>query len=42
MRPTSETVIGDAMSRWIQGHRDLPLLLNQWCNVMRWELRRAS
>jgi len=39
VRPTSETVIGDAMSRWIQGHRDLPLLLNQWCNVMRWELR---
>jgi prolyl-tRNA synthetase len=39
VRPTSETVIGDAMSRWIQGHRDLPLLLNQWANVMRWELR---
>jgi len=39
VRPTSETVIGDAMSRWIQGHRDLPLLLNQWANVVRWELR---
>ncbi|CAN5730796.1 proline--tRNA ligase [soil metagenome] len=39
VRPTSETVIGDAMSRWIQGHRDLPLLLNQWSNVVRWELR---
>ena len=39
VRPTSETVIGDAMSRWIQGYRDLPLLLNQWANVVRWELR---
>jgi prolyl-tRNA synthetase len=39
VRPTSETVIGDAMSRWIQGHRDLPMLLNQWANVVRWELR---
>jgi prolyl-tRNA synthetase len=39
VRPTSETVIGDAMARWIQGHRDLPLLLNQWANVVRWELR---
>src|SRR5688500_13558779 len=39
IRPTSETVIGDAMSRWIQGYRDLPLLLNQWANVVRWELR---
>ncbi len=39
VRPTSETVIGDAMSRWIQSHRDLPLLLNQWANVVRWEMR---
>jgi prolyl-tRNA synthetase len=39
VRPTSETVIGDAMSRWIQGYRDLPLMLNQWCNIVRWELR---
>jgi prolyl-tRNA synthetase len=39
VRPTSETVIGDAMARWIQGYRDLPLMLNQWCNVVRWELR---
>ncbi|MGH3664952.1 MAG: proline--tRNA ligase [Egibacteraceae bacterium] len=39
VRPTSETTIGDAMSRWIQGYRDLPLLLNQWANVVRWELR---
>jgi len=39
VRPTSETVIGDAMSRWVQGYRDLPLLLNQWANVVRWEKR---
>jgi len=39
VRPTSETVIGDAMGRWVQGHRDLPLKLNQWSNVVRWELR---
>ncbi|WP_435641851.1 proline--tRNA ligase [Micavibrio aeruginosavorus] len=39
IRPTSETIIGDAMSRWVQSYRDLPLLLNQWCNVMRWEMR---
>lgn len=39
IRPTSETIIGDSMSRWIQSYRDLPLKLNQWCNVMRWEMR---
>lgn len=39
IRPTSETIIGDAMSRWVQSHRDLPLKLNQWVNVMRWEMR---
>jgi prolyl-tRNA synthetase len=39
VRPTSETVFGDAMARWIQGYRDLPLKLNQWANVVRWELR---
>jgi prolyl-tRNA synthetase len=39
VRPTSETVIGEYMSKWIQSYRDLPLLLNQWCNVVRWELR---
>ncbi|WP_328293810.1 proline--tRNA ligase [Kineococcus sp. NBC_00420] len=39
VRPTSETVFGESMARWIQGHRDLPLLLNQWANVVRWELR---
>lgn len=39
VRPTSETVIGEFMAKWIQSHRDLPLLLNQWANVVRWELR---
>lgn len=39
IRPTSETIIGDSMARWIQSYRDLPLKLNQWCNVMRWEMR---
>jgi prolyl-tRNA synthetase len=39
VRPTSETVIGEYMSRWVQSYRDLPLLLNQWCNIVRWELR---
>ena len=39
VRPTSETIIGDAFSRWIKSHRDLPLLINQWANVVRWELR---
>ena len=39
VRPTSETVFGKVMSNWIQSYRDLPLLLNQWANVVRWELR---
>ena len=39
IRPTSETIIGHFFSRWIDSHRDLPLLINQWGNVMRWELR---
>ncbi len=39
VRPTSETVIGGFMAKWIQSYRDLPLLLNQWSNVVRWELR---
>lgn len=39
VRPTSETVIGQAMSRWVQSWRDLPLLTNQWANVVRWEMR---
>jgi prolyl-tRNA synthetase len=39
VRPTSETVIGESMARWVESYRDLPLLLNQWANVVRWELR---
>jgi prolyl-tRNA synthetase len=39
IRPTSETIIGDSMAKWVQSYRDLPLKLNQWCNVMRWEMR---
>lgn len=39
VRPTSETIIGEAFSQWIQSYRDLPLLINQWANVVRWELR---
>lgn len=39
IRPTSETIIGDAFSRWVQSYRDLPILINQWANVMRWEMR---
>jgi prolyl-tRNA synthetase len=39
VRPTSETIIGHSMKQWIQSWRDLPLLLNQWANVVRWEMR---
>jgi len=39
VRPTSETIIGDAFSKWISSYRDLPLLVNQWANVVRWEMR---
>jgi prolyl-tRNA synthetase len=39
VRPTSETIIWDTYSRWVQSYRDLPLLYNQWANVVRWELR---
>ncbi|KHL25904.1 prolyl-tRNA synthetase [Croceibacterium mercuriale] len=39
VRPTSETIIGDAMARWVQSWRDLPLKINQWANVVRWEMR---
>ena len=39
MRPTSETVIGHSFADWIQSYRDLPLLINQWCNVVRWEFK---
>ncbi len=39
VRPTSETVIGHMYSQWVRSYRDLPLLINQWCNVVRWEKR---
>ena len=39
VRPTSETIIYSMFSKWIQSYRDLPLLLNQWCNIVRWEMR---
>jgi prolyl-tRNA synthetase len=39
VRPTSETIIADAFSRWVTSYRDLPLLINQWCNIVRWEMR---
>jgi prolyl-tRNA synthetase len=39
VRPTSETIIGESFARWVQSYRDLPLLINQWCNVVRWEMR---
>src|ERR1700730_16454598 len=37
--PTSETIIWNSFRNWIQSYRDLPLLINQWCNVVRWEMR---
>src|SRR3984885_1516336 len=39
IRPTSETLVGHFFAKWIQSYRDLPLLINQWANVMRWEMR---
>src|SRR5207247_5493998 len=39
VRPTSETIIGHMWSKWIQSYRDLPVLMNQWNSVVRWELR---
>lgn len=39
VRPTSETIIGYSFSKWIKSYRDLPILLNQWANVVRWEMR---
>ena len=39
VRPTSETIIGESMSRWVSSYRDLPVLINQWANVVRWEMR---
>jgi prolyl-tRNA synthetase len=39
IRPTSETLFGHMYAQWIQSYRDLPMLINQWCNIMRWEMR---
>jgi len=39
VRPTSETIIGAMYSKWVESYRDLPILINQWCNVVRWEMR---
>ncbi len=39
LRPTSETIINSMFAKWIQSYRDLPMLINQWCNVVRWEMR---
>jgi prolyl-tRNA synthetase len=39
VRPTSETIIGESFAKWVQSYRDLPLLINQWANVVRWEMR---
>lgn len=39
VRPTSETIIGECFARWVESYRDLPLLINQWANVVRWEMR---
>lgn len=41
IRPTSETIIGQSFAKWIQSYRDLPMLVNQWSNVLRWEKRTA-
>jgi len=42
LRPTSETIMYDSYSKWIRSWRDLPLLLNQWCNVVRWEVKQTK
>src|SRR5688500_18303981 len=39
VRPTSETIIGAMYAKWVQSYRDLPILINQWANVVRWEMR---
>src|SRR5262249_61067661 len=39
VRPTSETIIGSAIAKWVESYRDLPILINQWANVVRWEMR---
>lgn len=42
IRPTSETIMYYTFSKWIRSHRDLPLLINQWCNIVRWETKAAK
>lgn len=42
VRPTSETIIGDSFAKWITSYRDLPILINQWANVVRWEMRTRT
>ncbi|XP_003367590.1 proline--tRNA ligase, partial [Trichinella spiralis] len=42
IRPTSETVMYSSFSKWIQSHRDLPLKINQWCNIVRWEFKHPT
>ncbi len=42
LRPTSETIMYDTFSRWVRSHRDLPLKINQWCNVIRWEIKQTK
>jgi prolyl-tRNA synthetase len=39
VRPTSETIIGASFAKWVNSYRDLPLLINQWANIVRWEMR---
>ena len=39
VRPTSEMIIGHMFAKWVESYRDLPLLINQWCNIVRWEMR---
>ena len=42
VRPTSETIMYDAYAKWVRSHNDLPLRLNQWCNVVRWEFKHCT
>ena len=42
VRPTSETVMYPIFAKWIKSHRDLPLKINQWCNVVRWEFKHPT
>ncbi len=42
VRPTSETIIGDSFAKWVNSYRDLPILINQWANVVRWEMRTRT